>query len=458
MKIPVSPPNFDALLSSIVETNVDVLWNLAHGGGPVDSKGRYLHWDKLRHLAPPEGLNHNEWWFGIKSARRNLYQSLPLQDKNAGLFQFATPDKILRELHWLDRYAAGNIQSSDAITNAQTRNTYLIRSLIEEAINSSQLEGASTTRDVAKEMIRQDRTPTDKSEQMILNNYHAMQFIGDIKDEALTPSIVFELHQLLTRDTLDESEVGRFRSSDDDIHVVDRATQKYLHTPPAAHQLEKRLQALCDFANQDSGIGLVGTATEDTFLHPVIKAIVLHFMLAYDHPFCDGNGRTARALFYWAMARERYWLMEFVSISRVIKQAPAQYSKAFLYTETDENDVTYFLIHQLEVIHQAVDDLHSFLDEKMQGINEAERLLVDNPRLHGKLNFRQLALLRHALKHPRFSYVVQEHQRSHGVSYDVARKDLLVMADTLKLLVKTKQGKRYYFVAPNDLEQRIASK
>ncbi len=111
---------------------------------------------------------------------------------------------------------------------------------------------------------------------------------------------------------------------------------------------------------------------------------------------------------------------------------------------------------QLEVIHQAVDDLHVFLDEKVTGVNEAERLLIDNPRLNGKLNFRQLALLRHALKHPRFSYVVQEHQQSHGVSYDVARKDLLDMSDKLKLLLKTKQGKRYYFVVPNDLEQRIA--
>ena len=109
------------------------------------------------------------------------------------------------------------------------------------------------------------------------------------------------------------------------------------------------------------------------------------------------------------------------------------------------------------MIHQAVDALHIFLDQKMQGISEAEHRLTDNPRLKNKLNFRQLALLRHALKHPRFSYLVREHQRSHGISYDVARKDLLEMSDILKLLVKTKQGKRYYFVVPSDLEQRIAT-
>ncbi len=431
-----------------MDADSDLLLRIMQSNSPVDEKGRYLHWDKLRHLPAPEGLNAEQWWCSLKMARRNMYHQLPLLSKGGTAFQFAVPDQILRELHWLDRYAAGNIQTSDAITNTQTRNTYLIRSLIEEAINSSQLEGASTTRDVAREMIRQDRIPTDKSEQMILNNYQAMQFIRDMKDEKLTSSMVFELHHILTRDTLNENEVGRFRENTDDIHVIDKATHKYLHTPPSADQLTERLQLLCDFANNDIESG-------NAFLHPVIKAIVLHFMLAYDHPFCDGNGRTARALFYWSMARQGYWLMEFVSISRVIKQAPVRYGKAFLFTETDDNDLSYFLIHQLDAVHQAVNDLNVFLDEKMQGVNEAERLLIDNPRLRGKLNFRQLALLRHALKHPRFSYVVQEHQRSHGVSYDVARKDLLNMSDKLNLLIKTKQGKRYYFVAPHDLKQRI---
>lgn len=419
--------------------------------GPVDHKGRYLHWDKLRHMPVPEGLTSEQWWCGIKLARQKLYQHLPLLDKNGKYFQYSTPDQVQRELHWLDRYAAGNIQADEAITNPQTRNTYLIRSLIEEAINSSQLEGASTTRDVAKEMIRQDRLPRDKNERMILNNYHAMQFIREIQDEPLTPSIVFELHRIVTQETLDDaSKAGRFRSNDEDIYVADNHTQELLHKPPDAEELPERLDLLCKFANEEDN-----AAERNHFLHPVIRGIILHFMLAYDHPFCDGNGRAARALFYWAMAKHRYWLMEFISISRVIKQAQVQYGKAFLHTESDDNDLTYFLIHQLDVVHKAIEALHQFLDEKTKGINEAEQLLASNNRLRGKLNFRQLALLRHALKHPRFAYVVEEHQRSHGVSYDVARKDLLRMADDLKLLIKTKQGKRYLFVVPPDLKERI---
>ncbi|QPK62233.1 Fic family protein [Methylomonas sp. LL1] len=451
MKIPAMPPNIQDILEASFEQDHAKAFQMMSTFQPVDEKGRYLHWDKLRHLPNPDGFSSEQWWCGIKFARSKLYQVLPLVDKYQQPFQYCITDSVQRKLHWLDRYASGSIQTENAITNPQTRSTYLVRSLIEEAINSSQLEGASTTLNVAKEMIRQQRKPSDKSEQMIFNNYRAMQFIREVKDEQLTPSIVFELQRIVTENTLDDNALaGRLRTNRDDIHVVDNASQQILHTPPDAGELEARIERLCKFANS------IDDGGDNSFLHPVIKAITLHFMLAYDHPFCDGNGRTARALFYWAMARHGYWLIEFVSISRIIKEAPVQYGKAFLYTETDDNDVTYFLLHQLTVLHRSIEALHSYLDTKSKELSVTEKLFQNNKRLRGKLNFRQIALIRHALKHPRFAYIVQEHQNSHGISYDVARKDLLELSDDLKLLIKTKEGKRYLFVVPPDFEQRIS--
>lgn len=452
MQPPVAPPDFDALLQATVARGSAELGRVLSAFTEVDGQGRYLHWDKLRHLPAPEGFTPEQWWLGIKMARRKNYKPLPLTDKRGLPFSYCLPAIVQKELHWLDRHASGSLQAEEAITDPQTRNTYLIRSLIEEAINSSQLEGASTTQNVAKEMLRQERAPRNKSEQMIFNNYQAMRFIRECKSDPLTPSLVFELQRILTRDTLDDaSQAGRFRRADENIRVVDNASHVVLHEPPPAHELPARMQALCDFANAES----MHSTPPDVFLHPVVRSIVLHFMLGYDHPFCDGNGRTARALFYWAMARQGYWLTEFISISRVIKKSPAQYGRAYLHSETDDNDATYFLIHQLEVIHHAITALHEFLRNKVRDINEAEQMLTQNARLKDRLNFRQLALLRHALKHPRFGYVIEEHQRSHGISYDVARKDLLFMAEELKLLTKTKDGKRYLFVVPEDLEQRL---
>lgn len=452
MQLPVTPPDFDALFQATLAAGAPELSRLLSTSSDVDEKGRYLHWDKLRHLPPPQGYSSEQWWLATKLARRQHYQPLPFTDKNGKPFFYCVPAIAQKELHWLDRHASGSLHADPAITSPQSRETFLIRSLIEEAISSSQLEGASTTQNVAKEMIRQGREPRNKSEQMIANNYQAMRFIRDSKNDPLTPSLIFELQRILTHSTLeDETQAGRFRRADEAITVVDNASHVVLHVPPHADELPARLQLLCNFANADSS--QVGKST--AFLHPVAKAIILHFMLAYDHTFCDGNGRTARALFYWAMAREGYWLTEFISISRIIKQSPAQYGRAYLHCETDENDTAYFLIHQLGVIRSAITSLHEYLRDKTQEASEVEYLLAQNAEMSGRLNFRQRALLRHALEHPRFSYVIEEHQRSHGVSYDVARKDLLFMADELKLLTKVKDGKRYLFVVPEDLEQRM---
>jgi len=97
----------------------------------------------------------------------------------------------------------------------------------------------------------------------------------------------------------------------------------------------------------------------ELFIPPIIRAILLHFTLAYDHPFVDGNGRVARALFYWSALSGGYRLLEFVSISRVLRQAPAKYARSYLFTETDDSDVTYFIVHRLATVIRAIDEFHA---------------------------------------------------------------------------------------------------
>ena len=160
--------------------------------------------------------------------------------------------------------------------------------------------------------------------------------------DRLTPAAVLELQRILTADTFDGPDAsGRLQTPDEErVVVVDRTDGGVLHRPPPAQQLPDRLQALCDFANGDSD-------DEESFIHPVVRAILLHFWLAYDHPFVDGNGRTARVLFFWSLRTKGYWLVEYLSISKILREAPGKYNRAFLLTETDEGDTTYFLLHQL---------------------------------------------------------------------------------------------------------------
>jgi Fic family protein len=444
MKIPVTPPNYQEVIQASGKSYFQYFESI----GPIDSKGRYLHWDKLRHLTPPKGFTPEQWWAGMKLNRIVNFKKLDFKCKDDSKFVFYLTDEIQEQLHWLDKNAAGTITSNMPVTNTSMRKAYIIKSLIREAISSSQMEGATTTRKVAKDMIRQGRAPKDKSEQMIFNNYHAMQFILEFKNEELTPGIILELHKILTEKILDnEKKAGVFRTEEDkDIHVVDETTVKILHTPPAAKGLEDRIKKICDFANNGQTRG---------FIHPVLKAIILHFMLAYEHPFIDGNGRTARALFYWAMINESYWLAEFISISQIIKRAPVKYGKTFLYTETDDNDLTYFILYQLEIIKKAISELHEYLVEKMQGIKSAQDLLYGAKKLRKKLNIRQAALLKHALSHPNYMYTINEHQNLYGIAYETARKDLMQMSDLFSFLKKLKDGRAFVFISPLDLKERI---
>ncbi len=315
---------------------------------------------------------------------------------------------------------------------------------MEEAITSSQIEGAATTRVVAKEMLRSGRQPRNIGEQMIKNNYLAMQRIRLLTDRPLTVDTIFELHRVLTEGTLEISDgAGRLRRADERI-VVEDAFGEVLHEPPVAGLLSDRLNALCAFANGE---------TPSRFIHPVVRATVLHFWLAYDHPFVDGNGRCARALFYWSMLRSGYWLCEFISISQLIRAAQVEYGRAFLYTETDDNDLTYFILYHLDLIRRGIDNLQSYIKRKMSDVREAERLVRDND----SLNHRQIALLSHALRHPDAAYTITSHQTSNNTVYQTARSDLLKLVE-LGFLQSSKRRKTFQFFPVSDLEARMRPK
>ncbi len=404
--------------------------------------GKYYHWDKIRHLAPPEGLSTPEWWLALKFRRGTQYRGLPLRDTGGKPFVYAFADPIPERLHEIDLSLGGSIGMPEQVTNRETKDRYLVSSLIEEAITSSQLEGAATTREQAREMILANRKPRDTAERMILNNYLTMRHLADMKTRELTPELVLDLHTRVTSDTLaDATDAGQIRSSDRAVRVHDSAENAVLHEPPPADELDKRMDSMCAFANGES---------EHGYVHPVLRSIILHFWLAYDHPFVDGNGRTARALFYWSMLRYEYWLCEYISISEILLKAPSKYARSFRYTETDENDLTYFILYQLDVIRRAIAQLRRYVKRKTSELQRLEAEL----KATTLLNHRQRALIGHALRHPRHIYSVESHLRSHNVVHQTARNDLLDLAER-KLLTARKVGRKWRFVPAPDLERKL---
>jgi Fic family protein len=409
----------------------------------VLARDRYLHWDKLRHLEPPAGLDSEQWWLKTKLARGDELRQLPLTDQGGNAFGYTLPDIVLRHLHRIDQRCAGEVAMDEVVTSErEAGNRFLVNSLMEEAIRSSQLEGATTSRVVAKELLRSGREPKDRSERMIANNYRALQFMREEMGDGLTLDSILELHRIVTEGTLDDPGAAGRLQRPDEPRVAVFEGEKRVHVPPPAEQLPERLRLLCAFANEGGEGG--------PFVHPVVRAVVLHFWLAYDHPFADGNGRTARILFFWAMHRAGYWLTEYLPISRLIRNAPAKYGRAFLETETDGGDTTYFLLHQLSLIERSIEDLHLYLQRKIAEQRDVKRVLDAVEGLNG----RQLVLLTHAVKHPDHAYTFGGHARSHRVTHETARADLGGLAER-GLLARHRRGRAYVFEPSPDLPQRL---
>ena len=372
----------------------------------------YLYWDKVKHLAPKD-MTAEHLWQAVKLQRKTELQRVKFGKYT---FSFNVTTIMQSLLHDFDLNMGGSL-SADGIIPNNDKQIYLVS--MEEAIASSQMEGASTTRKVAKDMLRKKLSPMNKSQQMILNNYHTIQQLNEQKDKVLTMDVLLEIHQNISEHTLDNpADEGRLRNTDD-IYVMDAINGEIAHTPPSYTEIDSILQDVFTFANEDN---------PKRFIHPIVKGIILHFMIAWIHPFVDGNGRTARSLVYWYLLKKGYWLTEYLSISRIIYKNKKRYERMFLYTEADDKDMTYFILYNLQVMKKAYEDLKLYLARKQE---ERKSILMYND-IDG-INARQMGILRLLDEAPSSILLPQEVASRFGVSERTARNDLQTLTDMGKL-------------------------
>lgn len=411
----------------------------------VDDKGRYLHWDELRFKVPPEGLSLEDWWLKTRFARKAAAQSLPIVDVAGRQFTFCEPPSLKLDLHNLDLNAGGALGSQKVSLSTSDGTRYLARSLAEEPFASSFIEGAATTRQIAKKLIFENRVPRSKDETMVLNNYNALQFVKEHKDDPLSLEFILELHRIVTQKTLDDEEdSGRFRDNDE-VQVVDDTSGEVLHQPPPAKSLRARMRAFVAFANEQVG--------EDRWMHPLLRAFAIHFFLSYEHPFVDGNGRVARALFYWYALKCNYWLVEYVSISSVIAESKISYGRSFLHVETDQSDLTYFLLYNSRTLTRSMDRLHEYVERKRAEVARIEQRISDRAR-PDSFNHRQASLMSDMVKGFVSKITIPEYEENHGVSYMTSRNDLEALV-AMSLLKKERVGRNSIYRPIENLANQL---
>ena len=365
----------------------------------------YEYWDKAKYKKLPDGFTPQMLWANVKASR--LRSMISVWNKYS--INLCVTSQMQRLCHEFDM-KFGSFWEVEGDTQSAEKKYYLSSSLMEEAIYSSKMEGASTTRIVAKDMLRKKKSPQNKSQQMIVNNYNTIQYIVEHKDEPLTEELLLTIHRLMTEKTLDILEdAGRFRTNDK-VVVADMVEGDIIYTPPSFQEIPEFVESLCDFFNNDN---------PRTFIHPIIRGIIVHFMLAFMHPFVDGNGRTARALFYWYMLKEGYKLTEYMSISRVIAKSKSNYEKAFRYVENDGNDMGYFVAYNLGALEKSFQQLRDYIQRKQR-----EKRAASSFMMAGNINQRQALVLQRLKEEPDTIFTVKDVQEQFSVSSMTARKDL----------------------------------
>ncbi|MDR1876481.1 MAG: Fic family protein [Flavobacteriaceae bacterium] len=368
-----------------------------------NSDNRYWYWDELKYRKNAPYTSQIKNWSLIK-----LYRNLNCKTLKFGEYQFNyhLTSEIQKGLHEFDLKLVRNLNQNPMLLS--DRAEYL-KSSFEEAIASSQIEGAATTTEIAKEMLRSGRKPVNESEQMIFNNLKAIQFINENISHKMDFGLIFDIHQIMTVRTKAEKYAGSFRESE--VHVVDHTDGEIAHTPPDWEEVELLMTDLCEFINDD---GL--------FIHPVVKASILHFMIGYIHPFLDGNGRTARALFYWYLLKKGYGLVRDISISRVIQGSRTQYDKAFLKTEYDQNDLNYFIYYSIKNLRVAFERLVHYGERKEEERRRANNLAYK--LIQKGLNKRQADLLSYFYRKPKNFITVKDYSEKNKIVRQTASKDI----------------------------------
>ncbi len=402
----------------------------------------YLYWDKLKYKINnlPKGITKEEFWYWLSEVRKISSKNSPIQTLDKKKFRLNNLNYFQKLLHQIDLNTGGKFLGLDEKIDEKKKYQFMHRGLMEEAIATSQLEGANTTTKVAKEFLRTGRKAKNKSEHMILNTYETMKAIeNDYKDKKLSLEILFELHDMITKNTIEEDRIGKFRKNEDKIVVQDALTGEIAFETPPIEFVKQEMSKLILFANDE---------LETEFIHPIIKAIMLHFWIGYLHPFFDGNGRLARILFYWYLLRNNYWAFAYLPISAIIKKSPKQYSMSYMYTEQDDNDLTYFLDYNMRKIKQAIREFEEYIQRQFKD----NLKLSKNLKINFQLNDRQIQLLKYLNEDENKYTTLKTYININQISNKTAIKDLKEL-EKKEFLISKKIGRNIYYYGSSKIEK-----
>lgn len=322
-------------------------------------------------LSDPGRLDLKKMWYKygqdnlqefLALHKQHFYQELPLHDFDGN------------PMVYLDNAVQIPLSAARVLlTPQQSARLYGTRAMEEEILSTFRIEQIDTSRESVRRILS-GQAPGDDEEHRIYGMKQGLEFIAD-RSHAITEENLFRLYQMTIGDFLPEEDrllPGHWYRNDG-VTVIDSKTE---HTDLPWQKLPAYMKELVTFA------------AEKAAQNDLIKASVLHFALAYLHPYFDGNGRMARLLHLWYLVQQGYSSALFVPMSRFVEESCARYYKAYTRVEQNQQisgvlDVTPFLVYFAESVYYRLGEdqpqprtLQVFEEALRQGkVTEKERAL-----------------------------------------------------------------------------------
>jgi Fic family protein len=264
-----------------------------------------------------------------------------------------------------------------------------LRSLTEEVIKSSEIEGERLDRDQVRSSIARRLgmdigalTPADRNVEgvveMILDATEHYQ-------QPLTAERLFAWHAALFptgRSGMSKIAVGAWRNEKSGTMQVlsgPIGRERVHFEAPDAKRLDVEMQTFLEWFNAKQ------------LLDPVIKAAIAHLWFVTIHPFEDGNGRIARAIADMALARSEESAQRFYSMSAQIREDRSAYYEVLEFTQQSDVDITTWLDWFLGCLDRAFDAAETILESVFKKARFWETITAT------KLNDRQRSVINRLL-------------------------------------------------------------
>ncbi|MBL7546094.1 MAG: Fic family protein [Bdellovibrionaceae bacterium] len=379
---------------------------------------RYLTPEEIKYRLKQQGKSEEEW----PSIRKEIVASrktgsITLFFKSIEpKFWFYPADIIHKKINDIEKLGKDLYEQINK--NASFKTEFLLDSAIEEAITSAIYEGAQSTRAQAEQLIASDERPKNKDEWMLIKNFKAMKWVKNNQQTALSKEVILQLHHIVTENTLEGDDInfqGKFRN--DKVFVGP-------HEGINHGKIEQAINEMIQL-----------TTNNPRYFHPLLKGILVHYFMGYIHPFFDGNGRTARALFYFKSIRNQLNYIELLSVSAYLRIHGKQYENSFVKVKENEYDLTYFIDFCLDSILSALKEVSRKVGYLLRMTDLKERF---------ELSQTQIGLIQRMALHKFRTIDIEEYAQQISKSREFARQELKRLLD-LNLVSEIKMSKKLVY-------------